>query len=838
MDIKISFQQDTFDLSERACSIVDQMGDPATSFVSPLPKFIHRYIVPCITMNSESTSIPSSNAALWSQMNLSTKTLISAHFHAPESDIITAIWTQRDPSAGKKRYFQSSHVTVGKESISTPMVELGSLDSATFHFSPTRSKSLRFVPRPTGEPGLLAELWSDEGVQFSWTIPESLHGVVYSADEWFAPVAWSPDEKFVAYIADAPGPSNESFTETERNDPNISWSHPLKFKFHADSRGPFGETYVKHRSPALFIAEVMTGSVSLAAHPSEWHLAQPQWTRTGWIICSARRTGSSSKSVPRACPDDLGVRYCYNRLCCLVGLRAPDGLCEISNVAETLTLITDPEDPLDFCCISPRASIDGRDLVYVAAPAGSRSHIEPNAFPHNRQKILRYVQVDETGFSKPKTLIDGPHSPSWEEFPGLFLHGLPQQPWIGSNTLALTTTWHSTDRVVTVTFPRRDGTLTTPGALHNVITDAQIDPEKPENEQDKNDAPRFETGSVSLLDVLDGKLLVSCSDTSTPPRLATIQNKHLKWISPSNERGRHFTSIVSQTKSVALVITEDCNHEDMNAKARYFDPKMDKAESAFEVIIISPHLENDEKPGLAVFPHGGPHTATVKGFSVATTALLSRGFVVLLVNYRGSIGFGQASLESLLGRIGTQDVSEVIQATRWALDTEEFRINRDKVVFIGGSHSGFLGAHVSLVPGLFKRTVLRNPVVNLSTMVGATDIPDWCFAEAGLTGKGEGAFVPNAEDMKSMFEKSPISRVSAAKRKGAYPKTLLQVGGSDRRVPPSQSLEWRKILTASFDESVILMRWYEQASHSIDNVPEGDDAWVHTLDFICEVNSK
>lgn len=34
-------------------------------------------------------------------------------------------------------------------------------------------------------------------------------------------------------------------------------------------------------------------------------------------------------------------------------------------------------------------------------------------------------------------------------------------------------------------------------------------------------------------------------------------------------------------------------------------------------------------------------------------------YIFFLVNYRGSIGFGQDNIESLLGNIGTQDVLDV-----------------------------------------------------------------------------------------------------------------------------------------------------------------------------------
>lgn len=50
---------------------------------------------------------------------------------------------------------------------------------------------------------------------------------------------------------------------------------------------------------------------------------------------------------------------------------------------------------------------------------------------------------------------------------------------------------------------------------------------------------------------------------------------------------------------------------------------------------------------------------------------------------------------------------------------------------IGGSHGGFLtGNLVGQHPERFCCGVLRNPVMDISLMVGVSDIPDWCFVEA------------------------------------------------------------------------------------------------------------
>ena len=85
------------------------------------------------------------------------------------------------------------------------------------------------------------------------------------------------------------------------------------------------------------------------------------------------------------------------------------------------------------------------------------------------------------------------------------------------------------------------------------------------------------------------------------------------------------------------------------------------------------------------------------------------------VFFRGCVlnpaGFGTTALESLPGRIGTQDVADVVAATKAALALEPEALDPSRVGVVGGSHGGFLGAHLtSQHPEIFKVTALRNPV--------------------------------------------------------------------------------------------------------------------------------
>ena len=71
---------------------------------------------------------------------------------------------------------------------------------------------------------------------------------------------------------------------------------------------------------------------------------------------------------------------------------------------------------------------------------------------------------------------------------------------------------------------------------------------------------------------------------------------------------------------------------------------------------------------LVVVPHGGPHSAFTSSYLASTNFLCeSLNAGVLLVNFRGSTGFGTGALEALPGSIGDMDVQDVVAFTELAL---------------------------------------------------------------------------------------------------------------------------------------------------------------------------
>jgi acylaminoacyl-peptidase len=107
-------------------------------------------------------------------------------------------------------------------------------------------------------------------------------------------------------------------------------------------------------------------------------------------------------------------------------------------------------------------------------------------------------------------------------------------------------------------------------------------------------------------------------------------------------------------------------------------------------------------------------------FSVLHSFFVSQGYAVLLVNYRGSLGFGEDALRSLPGRVGTADVQDCVDATRAVMERQPPVVDGTKVGVVGGSHGGFLTGHLlGQHPNLFKVCLLVWACVCVSLLVSA-----------------------------------------------------------------------------------------------------------------------
>ncbi|WP_285259823.1 alpha/beta hydrolase family protein [Halopseudomonas bauzanensis] len=73
-------------------------------------------------------------------------------------------------------------------------------------------------------------------------------------------------------------------------------------------------------------------------------------------------------------------------------------------------------------------------------------------------------------------------------------------------------------------------------------------------------------------------------------------------------------------------------------------------------------LAEDELPPLVIFTHGGPTSACYPVLDNRIQFWTQRGFAVVDLNYRGSVGFGRAYRQRLQGNWGITDIEDVLAA--------------------------------------------------------------------------------------------------------------------------------------------------------------------------------
>ncbi|XP_064604620.1 acylamino-acid-releasing enzyme-like [Liolophura sinensis] len=424
----------------------------------------------------------------------------------------------------------------------------------------------------------------------------------------------------------------------------------------------------------------------------------------------------------------------------------------------------------NWACRSPRNSPDHSKLIYLQVKT---------AFTH--YQCSRLVMFDWKT-QKNTVVVDIVNSNKDKVFQGLFLIQLPSRCWCADSKRVLLDSFTRSNKFVYVVNLESKEVTALPGE------EAQ--------------------GDWVVHDVLGNKVIAQYSSLDTPPYLVmgdippAGQESSIKWNKLSQS--------VKLSEITWKIIKFNPAHDNENEKF----PDVD-----YEGILVLPTGSKQEALPLVVFPHGGPHTCFSSGFALYFSLLARCGFAVLLVNYRGSVGFGQDGIVSLVGNIGKQDVQDVQSATLHVLKSDF--LDKEKVVVMGGSHGGFLTTHlIGHYPGFYKAAVARNPVTNLVAMLGSSDIPDWIYVECGY----EFDFVnlPNPDMYKTFWSKSPIRYIDQVKTP-----TMIMLGAEDKRVPPKQGEEYYRALKARNIPARLLV--YPEDCHPIIKMDSESDAFVNII---------
>ncbi|MEX2120448.1 MAG: alpha/beta fold hydrolase [Pirellulales bacterium] len=178
-------------------------------------------------------------------------------------------------------------------------------------------------------------------------------------------------------------------------------------------------------------------------------------------------------------------------------------------------------------------------------------------------------------------------------------------------------------------------------------------------------------------------------------------------------------------------------------------------------------------PPLVVLVHGGPTGQAKAGWRGEAQFFATRGYAVLLVNYRGSTGYGRDYMLKLRGNWGVYDIEDVVSGKEHLVDSG--RVDPERTVIMGGSAGGF-----TVLETMARRPEAFNAGVSLYGVANQ-------FSLAADTHKFESRYLdsllgPLPQAAAVYRERSPVFHAESIRR----PLAVFQ-GNIDNVVPREQS---------------------------------------------------
>lgn len=119
---------------------------------------------------------------------------------------------------------------------------------------------------------------------------------------------------------------------------------------------------------------------------------------------------------------------------------------------------------------------------------------------------------------------------------------------------------------------------------------------------------------------------------------------------------------------------------------------------------------------IVINPHGGPWARDTWAFNPEVQFLANRGYGVLQINFRGSIGYGKAFWESSFKQWGKNMQNDISDGVQWLVDTGV--ANPKRVAIYGGSYGGYATlAGLTFTPELYACGIDYVGVSNLFTFL-------------------------------------------------------------------------------------------------------------------------
>jgi dipeptidyl aminopeptidase/acylaminoacyl peptidase len=213
-----------------------------------------------------------------------------------------------------------------------------------------------------------------------------------------------------------------------------------------------------------------------------------------------------------------------------------------------------------------------------------------------------------------------------------------------------------------------------------------------------------------------------------------------------------------------------------------------------------PNFDPSKKYPLIVVIHGGPHGMQGPAFTFKNQVYAAHGFAVLMVNYRGSVGYGQAFADAVFGDQDGDEGQDVLYGVSAAL-RRNLWVDRDRLGIEGGSYGGQLTAWLITQTRQFKAAIPIAAITNFVSYNYTTYYNQYEQMEFGV--------MPHQGDlMDVLWQRSPLRRVAQV----ATP-TMIVHGENDNDVPITEAEQFYIALKDVGVETIMVR--YPREGHGV-----------------------
>ena len=197
------------------------------------------------------------------------------------------------------------------------------------------------------------------------------------------------------------------------------------------------------------------------------------------------------------------------------------------------------------------------------------------------------------------------------------------------------------------------------------------------------------------------------------------------------------------------------------------------------MLIRPPKFDAAKKYPLLVLLHGGPQTmwSNAWGYRWNAEVFSGAGYVTLMINRRGSTGYGQKFTDEITNDWGGKAYVDVMNGVDYVLKKYPF-IDGTRMAAAGGSYGGYLADWIAAHNGRFKAIISHAGVYDKVSMYATEEL--W-FEEHDM----QGTPWTNPESYRKWAPVTYAGELGKFKTP-----TLVICGERDYRVPYTQSLEF------------------------------------------------